>query len=73
MENVYVLDQHKTLINVGSVGQPRDGNWRASYILLDDNRITFRRVEYDVEQTVRKIHAIPELDRMLGDRLPLGQ
>jgi predicted phosphodiesterase len=71
--NVYMLDEHKTLINVGSVGQPRDGNWRASYVLLDGNRVMFRRVEYAVDQTVSKIHAIPELDRMLGDRLWTGQ
>ena len=34
------LDGRKTLCNVGSVGQPRDGDWRACYILLDDTPAT---------------------------------
>ena len=52
----------KVLCNVGSVGQPRDGDWRACYVLVDEGTIRFRRVEYDVEATVRKIHAESELD-----------
>ena len=67
------LDGRKTLVNVGSVGQPRDGDPRACYVLLDSDTLRFRRVEYDVEQTVRKIHAVPELDRVLGDRLREGR
>jgi diadenosine tetraphosphatase ApaH/serine/threonine PP2A family protein phosphatase len=67
------LNGRKTLCNVGSVGQPRDGDWRACYALLDDDTITYRRVEYDVEATVRKIHAVPDLDRGLGDRLFVGR
>lgn len=69
----YPLDDRKTLINVGSVGQPRDGNWRSCYVLLGEDRLTYRRVEYDVDSTVRKIHAIADLDRQLGDRLRVGQ
>jgi diadenosine tetraphosphatase ApaH/serine/threonine PP2A family protein phosphatase len=57
----YRLDARKTLCNVGSVGQPRDGDWRACYVLLDGNTIQFRRVEYDVSTTRRKIAGIPEL------------
>jgi len=55
------------------VGQPRDGDWRACYVLLDGDTIRFRRVAYDVEATVRKIHAESELDRVLGDRLRQGR
>ena len=42
----------KTYCNPGSVGQPRDGDWRASYALLDEqnNRVIIRRVNYDVDQ-----------------------
>jgi diadenosine tetraphosphatase ApaH/serine/threonine PP2A family protein phosphatase len=69
----YTRRQGKIICNVGSVGQPRDGDWRSCYILFDGQTITFRRVEYDVETTVKKIHAIPELDRFLGDRLLLGR
>lgn len=72
-DHTHALDERKTLINVGSVGQPRDLDWRACYVLLDGPRVRFRRVEYDVDTTVRKIHAVPELDPWLGDRLRLGK
>jgi diadenosine tetraphosphatase ApaH/serine/threonine PP2A family protein phosphatase len=71
--NSYRLDERKTVINVGSVGQPRDGDWRASYALVNGLDITFRRVEYDVDATVKKIHDIPELADFLGDRLREGR
>jgi diadenosine tetraphosphatase ApaH/serine/threonine PP2A family protein phosphatase len=71
--NQFVLNGSRAMINVGSVGQPRDGNPMASYVVLDGNLITFRRVAYDVDSTVRKIHAIPELDDFLGDRLRDGR
>jgi diadenosine tetraphosphatase ApaH/serine/threonine PP2A family protein phosphatase len=70
---VYNLDNRKTLCNVGSVGQPRDGDWRACYVLLDDKTIYYRRVEYDIETTIKKIYAIPELENFLGDRLRDGR
>jgi predicted phosphodiesterase len=70
---VYRLDGRKTLVNVGSVGQPRDGDWRACYILLDGTTVRFRRIEYDIETTVRKIRDIDDLDDWLGDRLKDGQ
>jgi putative phosphoesterase len=37
--------------NSGSVGQPRDGNWRASYLLIDEKEITLERVAYNVDET----------------------
>ena len=67
------LDDRKTMVNVGSVGQPRDANWRACYVLLNGADLTFRRVEYDIETTIRKIHDTPELDNFLGDRLRDGR
>jgi diadenosine tetraphosphatase ApaH/serine/threonine PP2A family protein phosphatase len=67
------LDGRKTLCNVGSVGQPRDGDWRACYVLLDDDTIRYRRVEYDIDATVQKIYAIPDLENFLGDRLRDGR
>ncbi len=69
----YVLGEQKAMINVGSVGQPRDGDYRSSYVILQDNRVNFRRVDYPVEVTVRKIYAISELDNFLGDRLREGR
>ncbi len=69
----YQLTGNKTLVNVGSVGQPRDGDPRACYLILDDDGITFRRVEYPKEVTRDKIYAIESLDNMLGDRLMTGR
>jgi diadenosine tetraphosphatase ApaH/serine/threonine PP2A family protein phosphatase len=73
IENTHKLDNRKTLCNVGSVGQPRDGDPRGCYVLLHEGTIRFRRVEYDIETTIKKIHAISDLDRILGDRLRNGR
>lgn len=67
------LDGEKAIINVGSVGQPRDYDPRASYVILHDERAEFVRVPYDVEDTARKIRAIPQLAEYLADRLYKGQ
>jgi len=69
----FKLGGQKHLINVGSVGQPRNGVPESSYVLLDDDVLKFRRVSYDVEKTAQKIYAIPELDNFLGDRLRDGR
>ncbi|QGJ71377.1 putative phosphodiesterase [Planctomycetales bacterium 10988] len=67
--------QNKSLINVGSVGQPRDSDPRACYVVLDteDLTIEYRRLEYPVETTASKIYDIPDLDNFLGDRLKEGR
>jgi diadenosine tetraphosphatase ApaH/serine/threonine PP2A family protein phosphatase len=63
----------KLIVNVGSVGQPRDGDWRACYLSREDSGdFRFHRVEYPVETTQRKIRAIPQLDNRLADRLAEG-
>jgi predicted phosphodiesterase len=69
----YTLDGDKVLINVGSVGQPRDGNPRSCYAVLDGNDVSFHRVEYPAQVTADKIYAIAELDNFLGDRLLEGR
>ncbi|MCB0116423.1 MAG: metallophosphoesterase family protein, partial [Caldilineaceae bacterium] len=69
----FELTSTKAMINVGSVGQPRDGNPEASYVVLEDNTVLFRRVPYPLEQTIAKVHAIAELDNFLGDRLREGR
>lgn len=43
------------LINPGSVGQPRDGDPRASYAVIEHGRVEFRRVEYDIEAAIRHL------------------
>lgn len=72
-EMTYQLGDRKTLINVGSVGQPRDGDNRSCYVLFDGKTITYRRVSYDFDKTAQKIYPIPELDNFLGDRLKEGR
>jgi putative phosphoesterase len=44
-----------TVANSGSVGLPHDGDRRASYLLLDDDQPSIRRVEYDVEREVKAL------------------
>ncbi|NIL99241.1 MAG: metallophosphoesterase [Planctomycetales bacterium] len=69
----YKLGEEKVMINVGSVGQPRDGDWRSCYVVMEDNVVRFRRVEYDKNTTIQKIYDIPDLDNFLGDRLREGR
>lgn len=61
------------LINPGSVGQPRDGNPRASFVLWDDaeRTVEFVRVSYDVEASQREIRR-RGLPRSLAERLEVG-
>ncbi len=44
-------------VNDGSVGKPKDLDWRACYAILDDGRVSFRRVEYDVRAAAAAIRA----------------
>jgi len=70
----YRIRDGKAIINIGSVGQPRDGDPRPSYVIVDDESVVhFHRVEYDIDKTIQRIYEIPELDDMLGDRLRDGR
>jgi predicted phosphodiesterase len=71
---VVALGDAPTLLNPGSVGQPRDGDPRAAYLLLDldAQRAEFRRVEYDVARTQREM-AEAGLPGPLAARLAFGQ
>jgi len=69
----YEFTAEKTIVNVGSVGQPRDGDRRSCYVILTDDAVEFRRIEYSAETTAQKIYAQSELDNMLGDRLLEGR
>lgn len=62
-----------TLVNPGSVGQPRDGDWRASYLLYDERELEFalRRVEYPVQEAAKAVTAAG-LPDFLGARLLSG-
>ena len=63
----------KAIVNIGSVGQPRDGDPRASYVVLDNGRVEFVRLAYDHPKTMAKIRAIPALPDYLAERLALGK
>ncbi len=68
-----VLDARRCILNPGSVGQPRDGDPRASAMTIDTatGDVAWLRVEYPVTETQRAIHDLP-LPRGLADRLELG-
>lgn len=57
----YVPPAGKIIINPGSVGLPRDGDARASYLLWDHESIEFRRVPYDVRGTLERMMKSPDL------------
>ena len=69
----YELGPKKVLVNVGSVGQPRNGDSRSSYVVHDGTTLHFKRVQYNWEATRKKIYEIPDLDNFLGDRLAEGR
>ncbi len=72
-DHAYRLNGRKVLVNVGAVGQPRDGDTRASYVLLDGQTVRFRRVSYDVEKAAAKVQAVPPLGEGLANRLRAGR
>jgi diadenosine tetraphosphatase ApaH/serine/threonine PP2A family protein phosphatase len=64
----------KYFINVGSVGQPRDGDPRAAYAIYDakDRTVEVRRVEYDIETAQARIIEAG-LPTWLAERLAIGK
>lgn len=74
LENGFdVSDNQRYLINVGSVGQPRDRDPRACYTVYTGDAVYFRRVEYEIDVTADAIRQIPELDDRLAERLYRGE
>ena len=73
-EGTVELDERKHLLNPGSVGQPRDGDRRAAYMLLDTTEwtATWRRIDYDIERTQQAILAAG-LPASLATRLADGR
>jgi len=72
--DVAVPEKHHCLVNIGSVGQPRDEDPRACYCVYDtdEQRLYFRRVPYNVQATAKKIieAGLPEA---LAIRIELGK
>lgn len=74
LDNSYPITSHeKAIINIGSVGQPRDRDNRASYVFLQNNRVNFVRLNYDYETTAAKIKKIDQLDNFHAERLREGR
>lgn len=73
-DEIRVTSEEKTIVNVGSVGQPRDENPKACYALFDSEEMVIKlvRVSYDIESAVSKIleAGLPEI---LGARLKEGR
>lgn len=67
------LAVNKAIVNAGSVGQPRDGDARLSYVLFDGSAVTFVRLPYDVERAAAAIRAVDALPNFLADRLAVGR
>jgi len=72
-DSISINGNTKYLINPGSVGQPRDGDSRASFLIFDENekQIDFVRLDYDIDTAQEKIIQAG-LDRKLAYRLSLG-
>lgn len=68
-----LADARRALVNVGSVGQPRDEDPRAAYAIFDTAipRVSIRRVEYDIEREAHRIRSAG-LPNVLAERLFLG-
>ncbi|NNC87770.1 MAG: metallophosphoesterase family protein [Akkermansiaceae bacterium] len=73
-ESVVIEDNFKYFLNAGSVGQPRDGDWRACYVVydLEKRTVSYRRIEYDIERAQDKILAT-DLPPNLAHRLAEGR
>jgi len=63
----------KVIVNVGSVGQPRDGDRRACYVTVSEDIVRWHRVPYDIEATIAKVKANSCLNEHCGLRLREGR
>lgn len=68
------LDESRYLVNVGSVGQPRDNDPRACYVIYDNSEhtVTYRRVGYDIKRAQTKM-SVAQMPQMLIERLEVGR
>ncbi|MBN1809708.1 MAG: metallophosphoesterase [Planctomycetes bacterium] len=73
MDYRYAKGEAKAVVNIGSVGQPRDRDPRSCYVLMSEREVIWRRVEYDIETTIAKIKANDCLDDRSGLRLAEGK
>lgn len=78
-ESSYRVGPEKILVNVGSVGQPRDNDPRSCFVFVEDDaqgnpeRIRFERVPYDYRPTMEKIEGIDWINNLCATRLEIGR
>lgn len=76
-------DRYKHVINIGSVGKPKDGDRRLCYALIEFNqslnshnsdslKVSFRRIEYDIEKAARAVE-VSAFDNSLATALRIGK
>ena len=68
-----LAENKKFFVNVGSTGQPRDGDNRACYAVLEDTQVTWSSVPYDYRGTMQKILGTGVLSDVLARRLAVGK
>ena len=73
-ESIEFKDNERYLVNVGSVGQPRDGDPRACFAVYspDEGWVKLIRIAYDIQAAQKKM-ALAGLPRVLAERLSYGQ
>jgi diadenosine tetraphosphatase ApaH/serine/threonine PP2A family protein phosphatase len=69
----FAASGQRAIVSIGSVGQPRDGDTRASFVTYDGREVAFHRLDYDFKSTMAKIRAVPALPDYLADRLAQGR
>lgn len=69
----FTISDRKAIINVGSVGQPRDLDPRACYVSVEGREVRWHRIAYDHKKTMGKILATGVLDEFLANRLAEGR
>jgi diadenosine tetraphosphatase ApaH/serine/threonine PP2A family protein phosphatase len=72
-ESINLAENNKYIINIGSVGQPRDNDPRACYLVVDTDtaKLYYRRVEYDIGKTQEKMKKA-KLPEFLIERIAIG-
>lgn len=73
INHTYQLSDKKAIINVGSVGQPRDNDNRACFVIFKGGEVVFKRVEYDFQSAMEKIKANPNINDNCANRLSFGK
>jgi diadenosine tetraphosphatase ApaH/serine/threonine PP2A family protein phosphatase len=73
INNRFDTHDKKAIVNVGSVGQPRDNDNRASFAVIEEDAVLFKRVPYNFHATMRKIEANEDIHNNCAARLALGK